>query len=336
LSYITLNKKAFFNNADYYSNLLGNKDKLCIALKDNAYGHGLSQVGQLCLEYGIKHCMVRDIEEANIASQYSFETILILYDRPTKAYPSNYIFTINSLDDISSYSPNTKVELKIDTGMSRNGIYHSQIDEALKLISKNNLILNGVFTHFCCADVDTQDDITKKQEENFLNSIKYIKTKVDKPFKIHCSNTAGVHKANNSLYDMARIGIGLYGYSQPVQKYLKPILSLWANKISTRTLQKGDGIGYGSSYKIEENNTIVSNYDIGYGDGFFRIDENQKVFVKNSEQILGRISMDSFSIKGDVSEICIFDNVINLIKIHNTIEYEIFTHLMPRIKRHII
>ena len=46
--------------------------------------------------------------------------------------------------------------------------------------------------------------------------------------------------------------------------------------------------------------------------------------------------MDSFSVFGDENTICVFSNVSHLANIHNTIEYEILTHLMPHIKRTIV
>lgn len=331
MGYITLNKKAFFNNASYYLSLIGDKNKLCMALKDNAYGHGIDEMAQFCLEFGIKHCIVRDIREANIASKYGFETILILYEIPTKNYPNNYIFSINSLESINSYPNNTKVELKIDTAMSRNGILDNEIDEVVQLIKTKQLILNGIFTHFCCADED--NDTTTKQEQKFTQAIKYIKKQISIPFRIHCANSAGVHKVDNSIYDMVRLGIGMYGYSLACQKSLQPVLSLWANKISTRVLPKNSCVGYGATYKTTQDTTTISNYDIGYGDGFFRLNERKKAKVKNGKSILGRVSMDSFSLEGDEDKVCIFDDVTHLALVHDTIDYEILTHLQPHIKR---
>lgn len=336
MGYITLDKKAFFNNADYYCELLGDTEKLCIALKDNAYGHGIEQIAQLSDDYGIKHCIVRDIDEANIVSKYDFKSILVLYEVPEKTYEDNYIFGINSLEKISSYPKNTKVELKIDTGMSRNGIKPYQVNEAIELILSNNLVLNGLFTHFCCADADSSDKLTKQQEKLFLEIVQQIKTKIKTKFRVHCANTAGVELVDNSLYDMARIGIGLYGYNMSVQQHLKPILSLWANKISSRILNKNDSIGYGATVKIEKDNTIISNYDIGYGDGFFRLNERKIGFLENKNPILGRVSMDNFTTYGDDNTVCIFKDATSLAKTHDTIVYEILTHLSAKIKRTII
>ena len=336
MGYINLNKKSFFHNADYYSKLLGSKDKICIALKDNAYGHGIEPMAELSQEYGIKHTMVRNISEANRTEKYSFESILILYEIPTKQYPKNYIFSMNSLSDLENCIQDCKIELKIDTGMGRNGILPSEVKEALEIINKRNLILNGVFTHFSSADEN--DLITKNQEILFLKTISLIKENTDKYFRIHCANSAGAHKVNNSTYDMARVGIGLYGYLdiEDTQGLLEPVLSLHAKKISTRILNIGDTINYGATYVVSKDNFIVSNYDVGYSDGFFRLNERKKAKTSQNKEILGRVSMDSLSVEGEEKEICIFNNARDLAKVHDTIHYEILTNLHASVPKYII
>ncbi len=336
MGYINLSKKSFFHNADYYTNLLGSKDKICIALKDNAYGHGIEPMAELSKEYGIKHIMVRNIAEAARTLEYSFDTILILYELPTKKYPKNYIFSINSLEDLTKCIDSCKIELKIDTGMGRNGILFSEISQALDMINKKNLELHGVFTHFSSADED--DIITNRQELLFLKAVDSIRNQSEKSFRIHCANSAGVHKVENSLYDIARVGIGLYGYLdvEGTQNLVKPVLSLHAKKISTRVLNRGDTINYGATYIVQEDNFIVSNYDVGYSDGFFRLNERKKSKTAKNKEILGRVSMDSLSVAGDDKEICIFNNARDLAKVHDTIHYEILTNLHASVPKVII
>ena len=75
MGYVNLNKKSFFHNSEYYTKLLGDKNKICIALKDNAYGHGIEHMAKLSKEFGIKHTMVRDTTEAKIVSKYDFELV---------------------------------------------------------------------------------------------------------------------------------------------------------------------------------------------------------------------------------------------------------------------
>jgi alanine racemase len=280
--------------------------------------------------------MVRNINEANRAAKFDFETILVLYELPKKDSPDNYIFSLNSLSDINNCLENYKIELKIDTGMSRNGILPSEIGEAIRLINEKNLILHGVFTHFACADED--DIFTKNQEKLFLESVENIKSRVSDNFRIHCANSAGAHKVNNTLYDMARVGIGLYGYLdfEDVKDMVLPVLSLHAKKISTRVLNEGDSINYGAVYKVPYDDFLVSNYDVGYGDGFFRLNERKKAYTTNKKEILGRVSMDGLSVEGDDEIICLFNNARELATTHDTIHYEILTNLHAGVPKFII
>ena len=333
MGYITLNKKAFFHNLDYFSKIVGSKDKLCIALKDNAYGHGTYEIASLSKEYGIKHVFVRNIYEADLIKEFEFESVLVLYDTPEEKN-DNIIVSINSLEALNKIPQYCKIELKLDTNMNRNGITEDQIPQAIKLIKQNRLILNGVFTHFCCADED--NNITKNQEELFLDLLKKFK-KEFKNFRIHCANSAGVHKVDNSIYDIARIGIGSYGYLDlPQEEFLKPVMSLYGKKITTKYIKKGEHIGYGSNAFVASKDIVVSNYDIGYGDGFFRFSENKEFTLQNGLKILGRVSMDSFSVESSDDKIVVFDDVTSLAKANNTIKYEVLATLSPFVPKIIL
>ena len=334
MGYIELNKNNFFHNLDYFSKLCSKK-KLSIALKDNAYGHGIKEIATLASQYGIKNVFVRTIDEAKSIAKFNFKQVLVLYDIPKKLN-KNIIIAINSIEHIDKIPNKSIVELKIDTSMNRNGIDVCDLEKAIILINKKNLKINGVFTHFCCADED--NDITKIQEKTFLSAVDKVKQYIKYDFKIHCANTVGIHKVDMDLYDMARIGIGAYGYLDLKQEQnLKPVLSLWANKINTKTIQKDQHIGYGSCAFIANKTMQISNYNIGYGNGFFRINEDQNYILPNIEKkILGRISMDSFSIESEDETILLFDDVTKLAKLHNTIKYEILTNLKANITRKIV
>ncbi len=330
MGYISLDKNNFFHNLDYFSGIC-TKDKVAIALKDNAYGHGTLQVAKMCSEYGIKHVFVRNMYEADLIKEYGFESVLVLYDTPKKLDLA-VIVSVNSLSQLKQIPKGSKVELKLDSGMNRNGLVDDEIEEAINIINDKALILNGAFTHFCCSD--EENDITAKQEKKFLEQVDIIKQYADKPFRIHCANSAGVHKVDMKKYDLARIGIGSYGYLDTKEdKYLKPVMSLYADKISTKYVQAGDHIGYGSEAFIASKDMKVSNYDMGYGNGLLRLGEKKKSKIADGRDILGRISMDSFSVEGDDDMVCVFNDVKELAQVHSTITYEITTTLSPFIKR---
>ena len=141
---------------------------------------------------------------------------------------------------------------------------------------------------------------------------------------------SGVLREKKYKDDFARCGIAIYGYHEMPKIFgefdLKPVLKLYAQKISSRTLKKGSRIGYGG-VGILQQDEIISTYDIGYSDGFFR-----NIYPN----ILGRISMDSFCAISDKNEYCLISNAKKIAKQNNTISYEILVKLHPNIKRIIV
>jgi alanine racemase len=338
MAYIKINAKDFYSNVRFFSGRVG-IDKIAIGLKDNAYGHGIKEISKLAIDAGIMHCFVKNIYEAEILTNQNWKSILVLGGEAElgKKYPSNIHISINDIYQISNLSSGTAVELKVDTGMQRNGVTPNQICDALKLIEQNGLILRGVFTHFSCADEDSV--FTLNQERVFEKVCSIIKKTYLFGVRYHCSNTAATAVIDNSLYDICRIGIGLYGYSAVTKDsmMLKPIASLMAKKISTRKVNKGSQVGYGFKSFIVDNDSItVSTYDAGYGDALIRVDEKKEFYIDNGKKIIGRVSMDSLAIEGDDEEICIFNNGIQFANYKNTIIYELLTSLNPFIKRVIV
>tara|TARA_R110002050_G_scaffold135789_1_gene258751 strand:- start:1745 stop:2074 length:330 start_codon:yes stop_codon:yes gene_type:complete len=106
-------------------------------------------------------------------------------------------------------------------------------------------------------------------------------------------------------------------------------------KNCNKNIEKNQSVGYGGTYKTDKD-IIVSTYDIGYGDGFLRINENQSYKTPKGFKVLGRISMDNLSLDSQDDEVCMFDDAKDLAKIHNTITYEIVTTLSTELKREVI
>ena len=108
MAYIELNKSAFFHNLDIIAQKTADKDKIALVLKDNAYGHGLLEVASMAKEYGLRRVVVRSEEEAELLKEL-FEYILILSPGFPVSGRENFVYTINSLDDIDRFSPSCRV-----------------------------------------------------------------------------------------------------------------------------------------------------------------------------------------------------------------------------------
>ncbi|OCL82434.1 alanine racemase [Arcobacter porcinus] len=337
---ILLDKNKLFYNLEIISNKATSKDKVAVVLKDNAYGHGLVEIAKLASEFGIKKAVVRTIKDAQKIEEF-FPYILVLADTSFHNYSHTFHIAINSLEDIKKVPEKANVHLKIDTGMHRNGISYDEIEDAIFGLLKQKATISGVFTHHRGADNLSTDFFW--QNENFNKAKAKVKKVCEKLFlplpAFHSCNSSALFRKEFFDEDFARVGIATYGYLDNSHIFnfpkLKPVMSLWANKMATRTLEKGQSIGYGGKFTADSK-MLVSTYDIGYGDGFLRLDGKTLYLTPKNYNILGRVSMDNLSINSDDDEVCIFDDVTKLAEIHNTISYEITCSLKDNIQREIV
>ena len=349
MAYIEISKENYKHNIEYLSEKAGGKDKLMVVLKDNAYGHGLEIMAKLACGFGIKKSAVKTLEEAKRIN-YLFEEVLILADHPPIELQEDGIsYAVHSLDGLKEFPKGSSIHINIDSGMHRNGIRESEIEESLKVVIANNLKLKGIFTHFRSADELSSEQYW--QNENFTKAKAkakklILKYNLEMP-KFHSCNSASLLRRKQPLEDdFARCGIATYGYTHVHKSFLaesdkhkgefnlKPVMSLWAEKLSTRDLKKGDRVGYGGMYELQEDGK-VSTYDIGYGDGFFRYDGYGDL-VLEGRRVCGRVSMDSLCFLGDEKKVCLFRDAYYLANRFNTITYDITTKLSSYIKKVVV
>ena len=342
MAFITINKAHFFHNLDVLCTKSGGKEKLIAVLKDNAYGHDLRLMAELASEYGLKRAAVKNIEEAELIAEL-FSEVLVLVDHPTtKTLPDSISLAAHSLEALESLPKGCNIHLSLDTGMHRNGVKEEQIEQAMEIIAQKGLNLKGAFTHFRSADELNSEFFWQRANfERAKAKIKALAKNYNMPYvPFHSCNSAGLLRSNGiGSDDYARSGIAMYGYTtlpSTIGTYdLKPVLALWAQKLSSRILKKGERVGYGGVHEAHEDE-LISTYDIGYGDGFFRFDGSTPVITANGRATKGRMSMDSFCLGGDDENVCLFNDANPLAKQYNTISYEIVTKLSPTLKRVVI
>ncbi|HQS67129.1 MAG TPA: alanine racemase [Sulfuricurvum sp.] len=331
---IKLSRKALHSNLDIIAQQVGAIDKIAVVLKDNAYGHGAKMIAHEVQQYGIKQAVVRLESEALEIAEF-FENILILADFPTAPNPV-FSYAINALESIEKFPNGTRVELKIDTGMHRNGIAPDDLAKAFEKIAAQGLECVGVMSHFKSADTLSSEWFWQRE---IFDALKEKATKLAGKYgwkiRFHISNSAGTFRSSQCTDNMVRMGIALYGCLQMdttlLQPALKPVLSLTGNKIATRTLKAGQRVGYNGIYEAQCDE-VVSTYDLGYANGLDRLASNRYV-TPDGIALRGRISMDSAAFSTDTDELLIFDNANEYAKAVGTIGYEILACLDKNLKR---
>lgn len=356
MPYLEISRQNFFSNyqAIFQTIAPNNPEKIAIVLKDNAYGHGILQIAELAHIAKIPTAFVKNTKEA-LSIAHLFRDITILYPNSLPDEKSlqialktpNIHFCVSSLEALQTYPSATSIELKVNSGMHRNGISADDLTQAFKIIQKRNLRLKGIFTHNGYGDVLSSAFYT--QNEEFL-AIKKESLRlcthhnIPRP-RFHSLSSSGAIRTNplNANLpevlqdDLFRIGIAFYGYDCSSLKYprLRPIAALYANKISSLCLKKGASIGYNGVSTLQED-TVVSSYDIGYGDGLFRLREGMELHSAEGFKIFPQVSMDCISIQSNAQKVCIFNDVSAFAKAFQTIPYEILVHLQPHIPRIVV
>lgn len=331
---ITLSKEALLHNLDIIAHHVGEKDKIAVVLKDNAYGHGAVLIAQIAAEYGIKHAVVRLEKEADEVREF-FETILILGQIAQHPHP-NYHYAINSLESIASYPKGTKVELKLDTGMHRHGVLPDQLEQAFETIHACGLECVGVMSHLKGGESLSSEWFWQRHTFDTLKpKAQTIAQRYGWDCRFHLSNSAGTFRSSVCVDDMVRVGIALYGCLEMDVTLktppLRPVLSLWGDKIATRILKKGERVGYNGLYEAPCD-TVVSTYDLGYANGLDRLGSN-RYHTPDGFALLGRISMDCVTFASEAEELLIFDNANDYAKAVGTIGYEILACLDKELPR---
>lgn len=336
---ILIRSSHFKSNLDLISSHI-RKDKIALVLKDNAYGHGLQEIATLARDYGIKSVFVKNEIEALRIKEY-FPHITALYGCISHSAPSNIYQTIHSLQALQEVHPHCGIELKINAGMNRNGIEGHEIDQAIELILKRKLKLIGIFSHNGYGDKGSKG--MQSQYQNSLDikaHIKHLAQTLGFPLpRFHFLSSSSALRQAQCDEDLIRIGIAGYGYLNAdlaIASKLKPIASLWAQRISKRVLRQGERVGYDGS-GIMPRDGVVSTYDLGYGDGLFRLNEHHpKLHCARGEEILPKISMDCFSCLSGKEEICVFEDAWEWARAFCTTPYEILVKLSPFIPREVI
>jgi len=335
---ILLSREAYFHNLDIIAQKVGEISKIAVVLKDNAYGHGLCEMAQLAQEYGVKDAVVHNLGEAEQIKD-RFERILILGGHHYSV-DEKYYYVINALSQIPLMPQGLQVELKVDTGMHRNGVGMDEVEKALLSVEHHGLVLKGVMTHHRSADTLSSEWFW--QRTNF----KHVKKEVLKlqstlgfqTPRFHASNSASTFRFQEFDEDLVRVGIAAYGCLDMdmtlEQPDLRPVMRLSAQKITTRTLQKGAHVGYNATFQAEKE-MRVSTYDVGYADGLLRAASNHYE-TPSGAKLLGRVSMDNSTFSGDAEALIIFDNVNDYAVSAETIAYEILVGLHPEIERVVV
>ncbi len=351
--FIYVNSKNLIHNLDAIEKNVNKK--LCLVVKANAYGHGISWAVNTAIKCKIEWFAVASISEAIEVRNISKSVNILLLSEPSeteieKVVVNNIDLTVYNqafINKLVESGSKINVHLKIDTGMHRIGCEPEEFNNIYNLINDSDLNLRGICTHFPTADNNIE--FTQEALEKFKNTIREVDTS---ELVIHVDNSASSFYNFDQLFNLSRIGIAAYGIPITAKKIELELLPTMEIKTRISNIQKrkiGESVSYGHA-KILERDSIIATAPIGYADGYpWNSFPDGKVIISNSFcKLIGRVTMDQILI--DVTDIDakINDEVVILGKSENksisievldiatwnkTIPWEILTNMSKRLER---
>jgi alanine racemase len=279
-------------------------------VKANAYGHGMPEVATRLLQAGVDCFAVANVGEAARLREVGHDADILLLS-PTlpsempRAVALDLDVTLNSVAEAAELERcaaiagrPVRVHLKVDTGMGRAGVWHTQARELIAFVrAAPHLAWRGLYTHFSEADADT--DFTAEQRRIFLALLSEIPADERARLLVHADNSAGLESFSAaSPFNAVRIGLMQYGLPPSAGSFLaslrpEPVLSFHARVVLVKDLPAGTAVSYNRT-KVLTRDSRVAIVAVGYGDGVPTAASNRGSFLLHGRRcpILGRVTMD--------------------------------------------
>lgn len=179
--------------------------------------------------------------------------------------------------------------------------------QAIKeILSDENLLCQGVFSHFAKADCLGKEAQAKTHEQYLLLDAlsAYLQSENYAVPLRHICNSAATVSYPAYYMDMVRPGSILYGLAPAnsaakLPLDIRPIATWYARIARIFVLPANETVSYGGLYKSSED-TLIAVLAVGYADGYRRNLTNKAyVLLPSGEkaEVLGRICMDYCMVK---------------------------------------
>jgi len=359
----------FIGNIEAVKARIGQKRRICVPIKADAYGHGALEIAKTSLEAGAYCLGAATVAEGKELRNGGITAPILLFTQSNPAEIPDILtaglipfvsdeWYACALNEAATGKIKLPVHLKIDTGMGRSGC---SVEESLVLAKFINncasLELAGTATHFAVSDSTDTKDIayTKLQLSRFNKAVDAIKNTGIDPGIVHAANSGAVILHPDTWLDMVRPGIFLYGYKNVQEKEIpdfpfepikaQPVMELRATVIMIKKLKKSETVSYGRTWTASQDTTIAT-LSVGYADGLPIHVSNkwQAVIGDKTYPIAGRICMDQCCADlGQSSDVRRWDEAVifggcaqdaaALAEAAGTIPYEITCNINKRVPR---
>ncbi|MEF2976877.1 alanine racemase [Subtercola sp. YIM 133946] len=320
-----VNLDAFRHNVRVLSSLARPAETM-LAVKADAYGHGMVELAFAALEAGASSLAVLDIPAA-LALRAAGVTapIFAWMHAPDADFGAAAGADIDlgisaewQIEAIAAARASVapRVHLKIDTGLHRNGASAEQwpglVRAAMAADDAGSVRLFAAWSHL--ADASPADDAVALAE---LHTAVEVAERLGARFElVHlAASSAGIRMPEARL-GLVRFGIAAYGVTpfddeSALELGLRPVMTLAAPVVAVKRVAAGHGVSYGFDYRAPTSTTLAL-VPLGYADGIPRAANGRgQVWIGGRRYpIAGRIAMDQFVVDVGDAAVTVGDEVV--------------------------
>lgn len=337
--------------------------QLMAVVKADAYGHGAELVARTVADAGADWLGVADLDEGLALRRAGIATPMLAWLHGPDADFSLAVgagidLGISSLRQLERAAATTSglgpavVQLKVDSGLSRNGIAPADraavFDRAAALVKRGGIRVRGIFSHL--SNTSPADD--DRQVQVFEQAVAEARAAGLEPELRHLAATQAALERPSMRFELVRVGMGLYGLPaaesvDPAALGLRPVMQLSAAVSAVRRVPAGTHVSYGFTHRTDRETTLAL-VPLGYADGVPRAASNRGWIAINGRRcpVVGRIAMDQFLVDAGDGAVEVGDRAVlwgdpaegapsaeDWAAAADTIGYEIVSRVGPRVPR---
>ncbi|MCU1444753.1 alanine racemase [Cryobacterium sp.] len=313
-------------NVEHLRRLIGTRHTMAV-VKANGYGHGAVPVARAALAGGADWLGVADIDEALALRAAGIDAPLLAWlHGPDPDFAaaiaadvdlglSSALQVRQAADAATRLGRTANVQVKLETGLNRNGVDEADWPEVLALAAAfervGRLRVRGLFSHL--ANTSPVDD--QAAVESFERGLAAAAAAGLTVELAHLASTAAALRLPAARYSMVRLGIGIYGQSpfadaDSAALGLTAAMTLRGRVAAVRTVPAGAGVSYDYLWRAAADTTLAL-VPLGYADGVPRQADNARVAINGVPYpVVGRIAMDQFLVDVGTAPVAVGDEVV--------------------------
>jgi alanine racemase len=324
--WIEIDADQYVNNIRELRAIVGAKTKICVVIKADCYGHGISLLLHSLIEEGIQCVGFASNEEARVARTLGFKgELLRLRTATLEEAEDGMQFDIDEIagnladaSALSELAQKSDRKLKVhfmlnSTSMSRNGLdlgTQQGKNDAIAIMRLKGLHIVGIMSHFPTEEVEDMNAGVIQ----FNSDVDWMLTNTGlnrKELTLHLANSYAALNVPASRLDMVRVGGAFVGDTDARFTQFKRIMTFKSKVVAVNAYPKGRSVSYDRTFELTRDSWLA-NIPIGYSDGYSRMfsrknrqtpDKLTAYLLINGSRVpvVGRITMNTFM--ADVTDI---------------------------------